>query len=90
MSSPYSEPPAYTGGVTDTGLEVLDVDQVGTDVEEPESRAGSSALLILAVCVGMGLVFGFAFAIWLVVGNAWFGSSVPVLFEWFGVLAVGR
>lgn len=82
--------PHTLGGVTETDLDLLDVDHLGVDVVSPTSQSASSALLLVVVCVGMGLVFGLAFAVWWLLGDAWFGSSVPALFEWFGIQFIPR
>ncbi|HWU45322.1 MAG TPA: hypothetical protein VN133_01030 [Humibacter sp.] len=76
--------------MTDTDLDVLDVDNLGVDVLSPTNQTTSSALLLVVVCVGMGLVFGLAFAVWWLLGDAWFGSSMPALFEWFGIQLIPR
>lgn len=85
ISSPYRPTAALTlGGVTDTDLDVLDVEQAGVEVTSLQGRAGSSALLLVALCVGMGVLVGIMFAVWFFVGNALFGAGVPAFMEWLG------
>lgn len=75
--------------MTDADLDILDVTRAGVDVTQPTPEAGSSALLIVAVCIAMGLVIGIAFAIWFLIGSAWFGTTVPAFMQWLGLPAVG-
>ena len=75
--------------MSETDLDVLDVDRVGVDVVTPAAPAGSSAALLIAVCVGMGLVIGLVFAVWWSVGDAWFGQTAPAFLAYLISLIPG-
>ena len=68
--------------MADEGVDVLDIDRLGVDV--PEHGVGASAALIVAVCVGMGVLVGAVFAIWYLIGSAWFGQAVGAFLDYIG------
>jgi hypothetical protein len=64
-------------------LEAIDPALSGDEVEAPRTNTGISALLILAICLSFAVIVSAAVSIFVLTGNAWFGSAVEPFFLFF-------
>jgi hypothetical protein len=64
-------------------LDAIDPAVSGSEVAHARAGSGVSALLILAVCLGFAVLVSAAVSIFVLTGDAWFGSTVEAFVAWF-------
>jgi hypothetical protein len=64
-------------------LEAIDPALYGDEVEAPRANSSVSVLLILAICLSFAVIASAAVSVFVLTGNAWFGSAVEPFFLFF-------